>query len=251
VRKRAWQTLAVDVVLGIVAVIWVSTVTPHWLTELREVMRIYSAHGGANDPGILGSPTSLFRKGAAAVYPGMVCDLQSIVGVFHDDPRFYNPVTYLFCAPFLAAWAFVSFRTPPSKAAGYLAIAAIVPFTLLITYHRTTDAKLLLLTVPACALLWREGGALKWLAIGVTSAGFIVSGDIPLVILGILNRSPDWADAGVFRKMGLVFTSRPVPLALLAMGMFYLWVYVRRARTVGEEPDLLEQDSMQPVQAEG
>jgi len=29
---------------------------------------------------------------------------------------------------------------------------------MLVTYHRPFDAKLLLLAVPACAMLWAEGG---------------------------------------------------------------------------------------------
>src|SRR5579863_5523272 len=90
-RVRAAQTLAVDVVVGVGAVLWIGQVAPHWLAELRNLMAIYSGHGGANDPGILGSPTSAFRSSSLAVYPGMVCNLQSIAAVFWDEPKFYNP----------------------------------------------------------------------------------------------------------------------------------------------------------------
>jgi multidrug transporter EmrE-like cation transporter len=226
-RTRAAQTLAVDVALGIGSVLWVWQVAPHWYAELRQLMAIYSAHGGANDPGIMGSPKSAFRNFSMAVFPGMVCNLQSLAGVFRDDPRFYNSFTYLFCAPFLAVWAFATHRAEGSKAAAYLALAAIVPFTLLITYHRTTDTKLLILTVPACALLWARGGAMGKLGLVLTSVGIFITGDIPLVVIGRAVGQPDWSHAGWLGKIPLVFVYRPVPVVLLAMGSFYLWAYVK------------------------
>jgi hypothetical protein len=226
-RRWALQTLAADVMLGIVSVLWVWRVAPHWLTEMHEIFTIYSAHGGANDPGIIGSPTSAFRHFNMAVFPGMVCDLQSIVAVFRDDPRFYNPVTYLLCAPFLAIWFVVTLRSSFTKARAYLALAAIVPFTLLITYHRTTDTKLLLLMMPACAALWTKGGMVGKLALAVTGVGVFLTGDITLLITGHLAGTPDWLHAGILRRMWMIPIYRPVPVILLAMGIFYLWVYVR------------------------
>lgn len=229
-RMRAAQTLAVDVVLGVVSAIWMWQVAPHWLAEMRQVMAIYVAHGGANDPGIVGSATSSFRAFNHTLYPGMVCNLQSVAAVFWDEPKFYDPFTYLFCAPFLAVWALVTLRSSFSKERAYLALAAIVPFTLLVTYHRTTDVKLLLLTVPACAALWARGGVAGKLALAVTSLGIFVSGDISLILLDHLVGTPDWVHAGWLQKIPYIFMYRPVPVLLLAIGMFYLWVYVKSTR---------------------
>jgi hypothetical protein len=248
-RKRAGQTLVMNVLLGAASILWVSLVAPHWFTELRSVMAMYASHGGANDPGILGDPKSSFRSFGLAVYPGMVCDLQSIAALFRDDPRFYNPFTYFFCAPFLATWIVATWRSSFSRDTCYLALAAIVPFTLLVTYHRTTDTKLLLLVIPACALLWSEGGAMKWLALAVTGAGIFITGDISLVVLGIRAGVPDWANAEVSRKALLVLEYRPVPLVLLAMGFFYLWAYVRGALIRPVSSELAEPLSMNPASA--
>lgn len=234
-RRRAGQTLALDVVLGLASMLWVWQVAPHWFGELRQVMAVYASHGGANDPGIVGNPTSLFRSSAKAVYPGMVCDLQSIVAVFWDDPRFYNPFTYLFCAPFLAVWAITAVRSRSSIGGAYLAIAAVVPFTLLITYHRTTDTKLLLLTVPACALLWARGGKIGKLALMLTGLGILLTGDISLVILGMLESPPDWMHADWLHKIPMVFLYRPVPIILVAMGSFYVWVFWQSATGRAQE----------------
>lgn len=231
-RARAAQALASDVVIGVVSVAWVAQVAPHWLAEMRQMLAIYSGHGGANDPGILGNPASAFRKGATAVYPGMVCNLQSIAAVFWDDPRFYNPFTYLFCAPFLAAWAMATLRSRFAKENAYLALAAIVPFTMLITYHRTTDTKLLLLTVPACALLWARGGLSAKMALALTGMGIFITGDISLVVLGGIVGQPDWLHAGWLRKIPMLLMYRPVPVVLLAMGILYSWAYLKVAEKV-------------------
>jgi hypothetical protein len=231
-RRLAVQTLALDVLLGVGSVLWIWQVAPNWFSEMRQVMAVYSAHGGANDPGILGSPTSSFRAAALVVYPGMVCSLQSIAAVFWDEPTFYNPFTYLFCAVFIVVWARATLRQSFSKERAYLALASIVPFTLLITYHRTTDVKLLLLTVPACAVLWSRGGPVGKLALVLTGLAIFVSGDISLILLGHLVGNPDWIHASWLQKIPYVLMYRPVPALLLANGLFYLWVYVKGERNL-------------------
>ncbi len=248
-RKRAWQTLAVNVVLGVAALVWISEVAPHWFPELRSTMAIYSTHGGANDPGITGSPNSSFRNFSMAVYPGMVCDLQTIVAVFCDNPKFYNPFTYAFCAPIFIVWVVATLRSRFTQERAYLALAAIVPFTILVTYHRTTDTRLLLLTVPACVLLWSKGGRLGKLALVVNGLGILVAGDISLIVLGIIAGRPNWASAGLFKKIALIGLTRPVPIVLLAMGFFYLCVYVRSAWVRDEGTEFVESDSVQPAPA--
>jgi hypothetical protein len=159
---------------------------------------------------------------------GMIISLQTVVSVFRDDPRFYNPVTYLVCAPPLLLWAFVTLRSRFTPERAWLALAAIAALAMLPVYHRIYDAKLLLLTVPACAMLWAEGGLIGWLAALVTAAGFVVTGDLAWVIFLGFIRTLHLSAAelpGRIVANALVF---PVPLTLLAMGVFYLWVYVRR-----------------------
>lgn len=238
-RTRAAQALGVDLMLGLASLIWISQVAPHWFPEMRQTMEIYSAHGGANDPGVIGGATSHFRSSAHAVYPGMVCDLQSLVAPFRDDPEFYNPVTYAVCAPLLAIWVVVTLRSQFTKERAYLALAAIVPLTLLVTYHRTTDAKLLLLTVPACVALWRRGGIRGKLALALTSMTILGAGDISLIVIGMITGSPDWMHAGWLKTIAYVFVYRPVPILLLATCLFYLWVYVESAHKSGGDAALL------------
>jgi hypothetical protein len=218
-RKRALQSLAITVVLGLAAVLWVSQAAPHWLPEMRSNLAAISAHGGINEPG----PTSV---GASS--PDMVIDLQTVISVFRDDPRFYNPVSYLVCGALLAVWAVKTLRSRFSPARAWLALGAVAPLTMLVTYHRSYDAKLLLLTIPACALLWAEGGLIGWLSLVLNSAGIVFTGDIPLAILARLTGNLNASTASFAGKILAVALARPAPLILLAMSIFYLWVYVRR-----------------------
>jgi hypothetical protein len=99
---------------------------------------------------------------------------------------------------------------------------------MLVTYHRPYDAKLLLLAVPACAMLWVERGLIGWLALLVTTAAIVSTADIPLTLLLILNQNVHMSAAGSIGKMLSAMLMRPTPLVLLAMGVFYLHVYLRR-----------------------
>lgn len=224
-RKRALQTLAVTAVLSLASVLWVSPVAPHWAPELHNNLATISARGSLNDPG----PTMVHGPD-----PDELISIQTVVSVFWDDPRVYNPVGYLICGALLLVWLVRTLlpRVFPRRA--WLALAAVVPLTMLVTYHRPYDAKLLLLTVPACAMLWAEGGLLGLGALLMNAAGFVLIGDVPLAILMILTRGLRLSTSALSGQILTVALMRPTPIILLAMGIFYLWVYLRRALLDGE-----------------
>jgi hypothetical protein len=62
-------------------------------------------------------------------------------------------------------------------------LAAIAPLTMLPVHHHLYDTKLLLLTVPACALLWSGKGSVAWLALAVNLAVFVATGDVSWTVL--------------------------------------------------------------------
>jgi hypothetical protein len=221
-RKRALQTLAVTVVLGLAATLWVSSVAPHWMPELRSNLTEISAQGGNNDPG----PTGLTSKSRT---PEVITDLQAAVSVFRDNPNIYNPASYILGGTLLLAWLIFTLKVRRSPALTWFALAAVAPLTLLVTYHRAYDAKLLLLTVPACALLWAEGGVIGKAALLVNTAGLLLTGEIPLAILIVITKHLNPGES-FFGKLETVVLMRPAPLFLLVMSIFYLWIYVRRAR---------------------
>jgi len=69
--------------------------------------------------------------------PDMVIDLQAAISIFRDDPRFYDPATYIVCGALLLAWSVRTLRSRPSKAGAWLALAAVVPLTMLVTSSST------------------------------------------------------------------------------------------------------------------
>jgi cell division protein FtsW (lipid II flippase) len=161
-RKRALQTLVVTTCLGLATLVWITPIAPHWMQELHSNILVNQLPGEVNDPG----PVTAHASG-----PSMVISLQSTLSVFRDDPRFYNLASYLICGSLLLVWTVRTIRSRFSPANAWFALAAVVPLTLLVTYHRPYDAKLLLLAVPACAMLWVEGGPLRWFALLVTAMG--------------------------------------------------------------------------------
>jgi hypothetical protein len=220
-RKRALQTLAVTTAISLLAVLWVGHVAPQWMQEWHSNVAAFSVHGGVNDPG----PASTGGHGL-----DMLVSLQTAISVLWDDPRFYNLVSYLICAPLVLAWGFITLRSRPSTRRAWLALAAITALSMLPVYHRQVDARLLLLTVPACAMLWAEGGRIGRLALAVTTAGLVLTGDIPWAIFfGVASKLhlPATALTGTILMAVQMF---PVPLILLAVGVFYLWIYARSGK---------------------
>ncbi len=217
-RKRALQTLIATAALGLPSVLWVWRVAPNWVAEFRSNMDFYFAPGGINAPG-LGS--------AGAHGLAQVVSLQAIVAVFRDDPRFFNFVSYMISAPLLLVWALTVLRSRPPVKSVCLALAAIASLSMLPVYHRVYDTKLLLLTVPACAILWSQGGRIGKLALVVNATAFALTGDLVGAVLlafwGNLHtatRLSSWMAA-----VGQVF---PVPLILLVSAVFFLVVFCTR-----------------------
>jgi hypothetical protein len=218
-RKHALQTLFVMVVLSLPAVLWVVHVSPRWMQELHSNVLAFSEPGGINDPGLASS----YAHGGA-----MVISLQTVASAFWNDPHIYNWATYLVCAPLLLMWAFVTLRSRPSTKKSWLALAAIAPLSMLPVTHHLYDTKLLLLTVPACAMLWAEGGLIGWFALVVNAAGFVLTGDLSQPILYAFIKHLHLASMGLSEQLLMAAQVFPVPLILLAMGIFYLWIYLRR-----------------------
>jgi hypothetical protein len=232
-RKRALQTLAVTAVISLLAVWWVGHEAPQWVQEWHSNLAAFSVHGGISDFG----PASTGGHGL-----DMLINLQTALSALHDEPRFYNLASYLICAPLILAWGLVTLRTRPTPERTWLALASVAALTMLPVYHRQIDARLVLLAVPACAMLWAEGGRIGRLALALTTGGVVLTGDIPwAVFFGLLSKLNFHANA-LTGKMLVAVQIFPVPLILLLMGIFYLWIYVRRnphraATSTPEEPD--------------
>lgn len=217
-RRRALQTLALTALLTVITVAWVSNVAPHWYDELRSNLATISAQGGLNEPGV---------TSATGREVGMVISLQAAFSLFNDNPHIYNPASYLVSGILILVWAAKTLQTRFTPAGAWLALAAISALSMLPVYHRAYDAKLLLLAVPACASLWAQQHKRRWLALGLTFAGIVSTSDIALAIFVILTHNLQFSANTFSGQLLTLFLLRPTPLILLAMGCFYLWVYVR------------------------
>jgi len=216
-RKRALLTLGVTAVIALPTLLWVWRVSPHWVSELHNNLLAFSVRGGLNDPGPASKVANEF------------VDLQVIVSRFIDQPTIYNPISYLIFAPLFLAWLYVTLRTRVSPEKTTLAIASIAALSLLPIHHHLYDTKLLLLTIPAFALVWVSGQRTRWVALLLTGGALVVTGDLSGTILfhvvGSLHPAPGGLAEWLVNAM-MVF---PSPLLLLATGVFYLWIYWRAA----------------------
>lgn len=224
-RKRAQQTLAMVAILALCAAMWMAPSSPNWPQELRDNLTAVSVHGGTSDPALSGSTTS----GA-----GWIIDLQAALSILWNNPRFYNLTAYLIIGALILVWALITLAKRPSPKQTLLGLAAISALSLLPVYHRSNDAKVLLLAIPACAMLWTGKGAKPWLALGLTSASIFFTSDMPIAISGEMTRSLAISTSSLSGKLIAVILLRPAPLILLATGCFYLWLYL----LYGSLPDL-------------
>jgi hypothetical protein len=228
-RKSALRTVLIFIVIALPSVLWISQVAPHWYQELRANLSTTSQRGDISDPG----PTSISRAGSADV----ILSLQSVLSIFRDDPSFYNPTSILICA---ALFAFVSIVTIRSRAEPphlWCGIAAVAALTMLPSYHRPYDARLLFLAIPATAMLWAEGGPVRRAVSSLSAAAIVLTADIPLSIVSLLARKVSLEGMSSITKLLLLPFIRPAPLVLLIVAIAYTVMFAwRSANARGLQP---------------
>jgi hypothetical protein len=218
-RKRALQSAVLAVAIAIPAMLVVEHSSPQWRSELASNLAATSAHGDISDPG----PASISRKGSADI----IIDLQTVLSLYRDDPHFYNSGTYLFCGSLLVVWLFAAFHRTQSSAKAPFALAFLAALTMLVSYHRPYDAKLLLLAIPAISSIKPESGLLRAAALVLTSLAVFFTSDLPLAVLAIVTRGIEVSTTGLPARLFLLPVLRPAPIALSLMALIFLWLYVR------------------------
>jgi hypothetical protein len=217
-RVRALQTLAATVVLGVLSVLWISSVASGWLDELRMNLASMSARGGLNDPG----PASMAGHGI-----GMIVNLQTIFSEWKDDPSFYNWASYILCGILLAVWLCAALKARSSGETIWFGLAPISAIAILPTYHRIYDAKLLVLVIPACVILWKRKGPIAWYALILTGLGALTTGALPWALFFRMMSHLRIFAGSTSHWTLIALQTFTVPMTLLAIGIFYLWIYVR------------------------
>lgn len=216
-RLRALQTLVLIFLLSVPSFLLTMRAAPNWEHELHTNLVANSARGGLSDPG----PSSKAAHGI-----GMLVDLQAIFSMVHDDPEFYNPVSYGICGILLFVWMVrvLSLRASPRVA--WFAIAPISAISLLPVYHRLGDAKLLLLVVPACSVLWAEGSRIGKIAVALAVAGFVLTADFTWIIALRLIGRAQFPNIPILNELRVALQIVPVPLCLLMIGIGFLWIFI-------------------------
>jgi hypothetical protein len=217
-RKRAWQALLAVGVLGICAAVWIGHSSPNWVQEMHGNIAEISARGWFTDAG----------RGAEENFRSFdpTIGLPGVFSVFGGGPAIYDALSFLVGGGLIAVWCFEVLRKCYTREGALYALAAVSALTLIVVYHRTHDTKLLLLTVPACAMLWARGGAKRWVALALTTAAILVTSDLP-IIFRIVSTENKAVSTATFAGRLMLLALQPAPLVLLAAGCFYLWVYIR------------------------
>lgn len=213
-RKRSIQIAILTAVLSIPMLLWVWHVSPDWSAQLKENYAVLSRPGGPADPGPLDPDSELVN-------------LQVVFSRFKDDPRFYNLLSYAVSGSLLLVWGYLAIQSRRSLEPQLLSMAALIPLSLLPVYHHFYDTKLLLLSVAGFAVMWSRPERRRWVALVLTLAALIVTGDLSHTVLN-RNHLGGW--------MQQLIPSFPVvlaPLTLLATGAFYLWALWRSPIQLG------------------
>lgn len=223
-RRRAVQSGGLAIGLSLLSSLWITSITRHWPAEWAATIKLFNSQGGINDPG----PSS-------ALWPTAMVNLQTVTSLFDNRPSHYNLLAYLLCGVIVIPLGIAIIKMEPSRDKVLIGLAAVAALSLLILYHRRNDAKLLLLSVPACTLLVSEGGVVGRMALGVTSAALFFTGDNPWIVGFEVLKRLGIHHALLAAQLQAPIQVLPGPLSLLITGAFYVWVFVRRDGAQGDQ----------------
>ena len=219
-RRRALQTLAVVVALVLPSLVWIHQVSPHWPEELHANLVFTSAPGQVNNP----TPTVV----EPGIHGAMIVSLQTVTSVVVAEPGLYNLLAYLVCVPLILSWGISLIGSRPSLERDWLALAAIAPLSMLVCYHRQHDTRILLLTVPICAMLWAERSRAAKIALTVTAIAAMLTSNLILEFFGAITYHLRASATGFSGKLLNASLGRPVPIVLLAQSIVLGFCLVRR-----------------------
>jgi len=122
-----------------------------WISTLSSDISASMEPGGINDP----EP--------ANIHAITLINLQAIASVFFPDAREYNAVAYAVFLTLLAVLIAAVLRTNACQEITFLSIGALSVLSLMPAYHRIPDARLLLISVPAVAIVYQKRRLLGFL----------------------------------------------------------------------------------------
>ena len=135
--------------------------------------------GGIVDPAV---------TGLAGRDMDSLVQLQSFISVLFSSPADYSLICWAVCAPLILLVVFSPLVRVRTAHGIWLALAIAAPLSMLPIYHLQHDAKILLLTIPACAMLWSQRNPIGRLSLLFTGAAIVINGDIFAAIRMVMTR---------------------------------------------------------------
>jgi hypothetical protein len=145
-------------------------------------------------------------------------NLQTLTSIFFADADTFNLIAYSIFLGLLIAWITVVSRSNASLEVHFLALAALSVLSLIPVYHRFYDTRLLLLTVPAIAVIFQKGRIMGWL-IAVLTVLAVISVQYRVQVL--LIQHGGWQRL-LHHKLLFILLLRQQNLELLILFALYL-----------------------------
>jgi hypothetical protein len=225
-RQWALKTLAVAAGLTLLAVTWMMSVSPHWIPELVHSLATDSLPGHVNN---------LADPGDPSLWGAMKVPLQTVTSLFWANEITYNIIAYAVLAIMFLAWLWGMWNAGDERSF-WVGLAAAIPLTILVGYHRQHDTRLLILAVPACAMLLAERTRVGKLAVAFTTCAILASSNAVLHLMGLLSPIVGIKAHGFTGMLLYAIVGRPIPLTLLAMSIFYICLLLRHTQSSIGEP---------------
>ncbi len=225
-RRRALQTLVVTMLLALPGIWRITQISPGWPSELRANLAALSARGEIDDP----RPEAYSDHTA-----GVMINLQAGVSLFDDNERVYNGMTFLVCGAMILVWLREIVRDRQAERHIWYSLAVAAPITMLISYHRSYDAKLLLICLPALLQLWSRRGVNGRIAFLLLATSIGLINEVTISFLNSLTQGLPVHRSGLSRYTPLVVLAHPISFTLLAMSLFTLRLYILAVRDSTDE----------------
>jgi hypothetical protein len=178
-----------------------------------------------NDPG----PSSI-------MWPTALINLQTILSLLDNRPSVYNAATYLVGLPLFFICIAQSRRSKNATFRQWQTLAVMVPLILLVIYHRRSDSKLLLLSIPACSELWAEGGWKGRTAFTISVVAVFLTGDNFWLLASQFVNHFAAGSASFFRRLEILLLVLPAPISLLAALVFHLFFGEKQEESAQARP---------------
>jgi hypothetical protein len=78
-------------------------------------------------------------------------------------------------------------------------------------------------------MLVSQGGMIGRIALFLNSLAIVLTSDLPLAFISQLTKGLHLSTEDLHAKLMTVLLGRPIPMILLALGTFYLWVFARQS----------------------